>query len=194
MRKESPLKLRYILILLAVLIVLGGVYYYFFVFQHDTDTTPADYRVYLWDIESSDLAHILITLPREGKSMAFINISEENKFPWYFDDEQKSPVDAKRWGGGIPLLLSGPGADRVIVREATDEQLAVYGLTEPSMEIILTLENGDVLKIDVGDSTPDGSNYYIRPPDTNGVATVDYLWFDVISGLVTNPPYAPQTE
>ncbi len=181
------MKLRYILILLAILLVLGGAFYYFSVYR--PGTTPTETRVYLWRIDDTDLARIEISLLKEGKSEAFIKISEAGKFPWYFDDEQKSPVDAERWGGGIPLLLSGPGADRVIVKEATDEQLTVYGLIQPSMQITLTLENSDVLIIDVGDSTPDGSNYYIRPPDTNGVATIDYLWYEVLSGLVLNPPY-----
>jgi hypothetical protein len=30
-------------------------------------------------------------------------------------------VNMKRWGGGIPLLLSGPGAERLITSEATDK-------------------------------------------------------------------------
>ena len=186
------MRLRNILILLIILVLLGGAYYYFFIFRHES--TPPESRVYLWDIDMDDLTYISINLPHEGKSQSFIRISETDKFPWYFDDEQKSPVDSDRWGGGIPLILSGPGADRVIVREATDDQLAVYGLSQPLMIITLTLENGDTLEIDVGDKTPDGSNYYIRPPDTNGVATIDYLWFDVLSGLVHNPPYAPEME
>jgi len=146
-------------------------------------------RVYLWDIDDNDLQHIVISLPHGGRSQAFIKISEGDQFPWYFDDAQKSPVDPIRWGGGIPLLLSGPGADRVIIKDATEEELATYGLTEPSMVITLTLFNGTVLKIDVGDSTPDGNNYYVRPPDTNGVATVDYTWYEVLANLVINPPY-----
>ena len=42
-------------------------------------------------------------------------------------------VDNQRWGGGIPLLLSGPGANRLILQNATDAQLADYGFNTPNL-------------------------------------------------------------
>jgi hypothetical protein len=185
------LRVRYILVLLAIFIVLGGVYCFF---SRSTTAPPAQSKTYLWNIADSDLRHIVITLPREGKSQAFIKISEGDKFPWFFDDPQKSPVDSQRWGGGIPLILSGPGADRIIAEDATDDQMANYGLTQPSMEIILTVVNGDVLKIYVGNSTPNGYNYYVRPPNSYRVAIVDSTWYGVLKNLVINPPYAPAVK
>ncbi|MFC1989856.1 DUF4340 domain-containing protein [Chloroflexota bacterium] len=138
-----------------------------------------------------DIKHIEISLPKENKSQSFIKIKKEDKFPWYFDDPQRSDVNTERWGGGIPLLLSGPGADRVISENTTEEKLAEFGLIEPQMEMVLTLENGEILKIKVGDSAPDGHAYYVQAPDSNDVATVDYTWYEVLERLVTEPPYAP---
>jgi hypothetical protein len=181
------LKVRNIALLLVVLVALGGVY---LAFARSKDGEPPKKQVYVWDIQMDDLQRIEIALPRDGKSQSFIKIKEGDKFPWYFDDPQKSPVDSKRWGGGIPLLLSGPGADRIITDNATAEQFAEYGLAQPRMEITLTMTDGQVMKITVGDATPSGINYYVRAPGTNAVATVDFTWYNVMEALVTNPPYA----
>jgi len=180
------LRLRSILVLLAILLALGGYFY----FTNTPEPPPkSEPKLFVWDIEMYEIQHIEIRLPREGKSEAFIKIEEEDKFPWHFDDPQRSVVDVARWGGGIPLLLSGPGADRVIARNTTEEKLAEFGLTQPQMEIILTLENGDILNITVGDRTPDGNTFYMQVPDSNDVALVDYTWYEVFERLVQEPPY-----
>ncbi len=182
------MRLRNILILLVILLALGG-YFYFF----NTSEPPPEKeepRVFVWKIELGEIQHIEIRLPREGKSEAFIKISKGDEFPWYFDDPQRSEVDMARWGGGIELLLTGPGEERVIARNATEEKLAEFGLAQPQMEIILTLEDGDILNIAVGDRTPDENTYYVQAPDSNDVALVDYTWYDVLASLVKEPPYA----
>jgi hypothetical protein len=181
------LRTRNILVLLAVLIVLAGVYA--LVGRPKPATAPPP-NIYVWNIKQSDLGHIVISLPREGKSRAFIKIAEKNKFPWYFDDSRRSPVDSRRWGSGIPLLLSGPAAKRIIVENATHQQLTEYGLAKPSLEIILVLADNDSMKIEVGNRTPNGQSYYIKVPQSNAVALVDYTWYDVLKNLVIDPPYA----
>jgi len=182
------LRLRTILILLIILLALGGYFY----FSNSPEPPPKEEpRVFVWMIEMGEIQHIEIRLPREDKSEAFVKIKEGDKFPWYFDNPQRSEVDVARWGGGIPLLLSGPGAERVIARNATEEKLAEFGLTQPQMEIILTLEDGDILNITVGDRTPDGNTFYVQAPDSNDVCLVDYTWYEVLERLVKEPPYAP---
>ncbi len=185
------MRLRNILILLAILLALGGYFYFTSIPEPAPRPEP---RVYVWMIEMDEIQHIKIELPREGKSQAFIKVTEEDKFPWYFDDPQRSNMDTKRWGGGIPLLLSGPGADRVISENTTEEKLAEFGLTQPLMEITLTLEDGDILSIKVGDPAPDGHAFYVQAPDSNDVALVDFTWYEVLKRLVKEPPYAPPEE
>ncbi len=168
----------------------------YFIFFNKTEPPPEkeEPRVFLWNIEMGEIQHIEIRLPRENMSESFIKISHGNEFPWYFDDPQRSDVDINRWGGGIPLLLSGPGAERVIAKNATEEQLAEFGLTQPQMEITLTLEDGDILNITIGDRTPDWNTFYVQVPNSNDVALVDYTWYEVLERLVKEPPYAPPTS
>ena len=180
------MRTKNILILLAVLLVLGGVWY---IVSRPTQTSSGTPKIYVWNVQDSDLSHIAISLPREGKNAAFVKITNGDKFPWFFDDAQNSPVDTTRWGGGIPLLLSGPGADRVITEDATDEMLHIYGLDNPNMIITLTLTSNEVMKIYVGNYTPNGNNYYVKAPDSNAVATVDNSWYTVLENLVKTPPY-----
>lgn len=185
------MRLRNILILLAVLLTLGGYFYFSNIPQPAPKVEP---RLYVWMIDMDEIQHIEIRLPREDMSQTFIKEKEGSKFPWYFDDPQRSEIDVDRWGGGIPLLLSGPGANRVIAENATPEQLTEFGLTQPQMEIFLTLEDSSILNIKVGDNTPDGVNYYVQAPRSNDVALVDYTWYGVLERLVKEPPYAPPEE
>ena len=181
------MRLKSILILLVILLALGG-YFYFF----NTSEPPPEKeepRVFVWKIDMLEIQHIEIRLPRENMSESFIKISHGDEFPWYFDDPQRSEVDVARWG--IEFLLTGPGAERVIAKDATEEKLAEFGLAQPQMEITLTLEDGNILNITVGDRTPDGINYYVQAPGTNDVALVDYTWYEVLERLVKEPPYAP---
>lgn len=179
------MRLRNILILLVVLLALVG--YFYFSNRPQPALTPES-QLYVWLIEMNDIKRIEIGLPPENKSQAFIKEADRS---WHFDDPQRSPVDMQRWGGGIPLLLSGPAANRIIAENATEAKLAEFGLTQPRMKVALTLEDGTLLNITVGDNTPDGVNYYVQVPDSNDVATVDFTWFEVLARLVKEPPYAP---
>lgn len=186
------MKLSNILILLAILLALGGAYYFI---NSPKPPEPKEPRYYAWLIEMDDIQHIEISLPREGKSQSFIKIPKEDTFPWYFDDPQRSNVDTKRWGGGIPLLLSGPGVERIIYRDTPPEKLAEFGIAEPSMVINLLLSDNETTTIPVGNKTPDGASYYVLAPHTNNdVALVDKSWYDVLAKIVTDPPYAPPPE
>jgi hypothetical protein len=189
------LKTRNIVILLIVLALLGGVYY---VFARPEPTEPEPGREYIWSIDEGDLTQIDVKLPRVEDSQyepaSFIKITEGDSYTWYFNDAVHSPINPSRWGGGITLLLSGPGADRVLTKTATSEKLREWGLNQPKMIISLLFRDGTPLEIDLGDATPDGSNYYIHTQfSKNTVATVAKEWFDEVARLVKDPPHVTTT-
>lgn len=177
------MNLKAILILVVVAAVLGVTLY---VVTRSEPNTPITQISRIWDFEMDDLQHIVLSMPRIGDEEKFI-VHEDRYF--YFDEENGSIVDVVRWGGGIPLILSGPATDRSLVKNATDAQLEAYGFTNPNLKITLTLKDSTVYNIDIGDSTPGERTYYIRLAESRDIYTIDYMWFDVISGLVTNPPY-----
>lgn len=182
------MKLRTVLIMVAVLIALGVVFV--FVRQKPEPPPPETPRTFVWQIEMEEIEKISVSLPKQGKSEAWVK--HEDRY-FYFDEPDGPRVNMARWGGGIPLLLSGPAAVRRIAEHATDEQLEIYGLDDPGMRIDLTLDNRDTLRIELGDNTPDRQAYYIRRTDLKDVYTVDYTWYDVFERLVLDPPY-PKPE
>jgi len=132
------------------------------------------------------LARIRISLPRTGQVQSWVEHADRY---WYFDVPGGPEVDMKRWGGGIPLILSGPGANRLILETSSADQRKVYGLDDPRMRILLTLKDQQEVTVEVGDATPDGGAYYIRRGDSASVYTVDATWYTVLERLVVEPPY-----
>ncbi len=185
------MRLRSILILLAVLLALGG---YFYFSNRPEPPVKEEPRRFAWIIEMNDIERIEVSFPREGKSQAFIKIPQEDQFPWFFDDAENSKIDVQRWGGGIPLLLSGPGIERIISENTSDEKLAEFGIAEPLMTVNLTLVDGYQMNILVGDIAPDGRSFYVLAPNTRDVALVDISWYEVIARLINKPPYVPVEE
>jgi len=182
------MKLRTILVMAGILVALGAL---FFISRQPPESEPqAEPRRFIWSVGMEDLKHLTINLPAERKSEAWVK--HEDRY-WYFDRPNGTKVNMKRWGGGIPLLLSGPGAERLITGEATEEQLEMYGFKNPKMEIALILRIEDTIKIEVGNRTLDGRAYYIKLLDSKTIYTVDHTWYDVLKRLVMDPPY-PEPE
>lgn len=182
------MKLHTVLIMATVLIALGVVY--FLVRRKPEPPQPETPRTFVWWIDMEEIQKISVSLPKQGKSQAWVK--HEDRY-FYFDEPDGPRVDMTRWGGGIPLLLSGPAAARSIVEQAADQQLEIYGLDDPAMRIDLTLHNGDTLHVEIGNSTLDQQAYYIRRTDSQDIYTVDHTWYEVVERLVLEPPY-PEPE
>ena len=177
------MKLENIFVLAAMLAALGILYY----FTSQTEPPPPSKpRPFVWDVEMEELTKIAISIPLIQKNEAWVK--HEDRY-WYFDQTEGPKVNMKRWGGGIPLLLSGPGAERLITDNASENQLDFFGLLKPSMQVDLTLENKKIIKIDVGDNTPDAQSFYVKLRQSNDVYTVHESWYHVLERLVLEPPY-----
>lgn len=153
-------------------------------------------REFVWAFEMDEITAIVIELPRVGMKESFAK-HEDRQF--YFDDPPGPRVDPQRWGGGIPLLLSGAGAERsgadaVIAEDASDEQLEIFGFDIPSLVATVSRGRADTVVIEVGDPTPDGESHYMRVADSRDIYTVYFGWHDVMAGLVTDPPYPTPDE
>ena len=182
------MKLRSILVL-TVMLAASGILYYFT--SQTKPPAPTKPRHFVWDVDMEELAKMAISLPLQGKREAWVK--HVDRF-WYFDQPEGPKVNMKRWGGGIPLLLSGPGAERLIVDNASEKQLEIFGLIEPRMKIDLTLENRKTIQIDVGDSTPDVQGFYVRLRQSKAIYTVHESWVHVLERLVLEPPYPDPEE
>ena len=181
------MKLKAILILAAVLAVAGSFYY--FVSRPKPPAEPAA-KYFVWDFTMDQLQKVTISLPKSNLSESFVKHPDEQ---FYFDVPNGPMVDNQKWGGGIPLLLSGPGAMRLIIQNATSAQLQQYGFNTPTMTLKLTLDDGTLYNVLVGDSNPNAAATYVKLTDNSDVYTVDISWYNVLAAIVTNPPYIPAT-
>jgi len=177
-------KLKSIFILVAVLAIAGVVY--LIAANQPVPEEEVEPVTYIWDFDMDALRNIEIILPKEGKSEAWVQ--HEDRY-FYFDEENGTKVDMERWGGGIPLILSGPSAARIIYENIPESRLAEYGFVEPNILINLKLNDDATYHIVLGNSTPSGADYYIKMAEGDDVYTVDGSWYDVVSRLVTEPPY-----
>ena len=103
--------------MLAVLAICVAGYFIFF--NKEEPAAPVEEpRIFVWDFDMEELYRIEIILPKVDMSGAWVK-HEDRQF--YFDEPDGVKVDVERWGGGIPLILSGPGAERSIVDDAIEE-------------------------------------------------------------------------
>jgi len=131
------MRLRLIVIMAAVFVALGVL---FVIAARPRPVQQAESRPIVWSVEMQELEAIAISLPRDGKSEAWVKHADKY---WYFDRPGGPKVDMNRWGGGIPLILSGPAAERHITAESTAEQLEEYGLADPRMRILRSVPRAE---------------------------------------------------
>jgi len=167
--------------LLIVLLGLGGYVYNYVLNKPRPPSTPRPfvYQYEMTDINAMELRH-------DGKTTnVYLDPASDE---WKFVDPEFGEVDAGRLNG-IRLLLSGPGAYRVLFTEApTAGQLAEYGFNNPSVVANIALKDGRRHQVILGDQTPDGRNYYTKNGDSDTIYLVDYTWGNELKRFVNEPP------
>jgi hypothetical protein len=175
------MNLRIVLSLVIVLawVLVGAV----FVFESDTGSEDDGPNLpFFYTLAPDDIRSIGVQTPL-GKTEFVIRPAERI---WYFADLQDIPVSHERFGGMI-FLLGGPKIQRVLVEDVSDESL--FGLAEPGLIVDLTLRDGSVVAMELGDLTPDGGGQYARMVGFPQMVLVDTSWGSVISRLVEEPPF-----
>ena len=139
----------------------------------------------VWSVDPAVLVGVTIELPRLDRRESWIRGADGR---WAFERAGRPQVDGRRWSG-VPTLLSGPRADRLIAADMVSGRSAAFGLTRPAMRIELLVDGEVPLRIEVGDVTPDGAGVYVKAPGSNSVYAVARSWYAVLARLVTDPPY-----
>ena len=137
---------------------------------------------FFYTLSPDDLRNISIDTGEKVSSWSL----REDLNRWYLDDLDNVPADLFRWGG-ITQLLGGPRTQRVLSQSIDD--ITLYGLDDPSAEFAVTLRDGTVVKLVLGNNTPDGENNYARVEGFPQLVLVDSTWGRVLERLVDEPPY-----
>ncbi len=168
--------------LLVVLLVVRAAYGYNTVFNKPAPTAPT--RPFVYSFAMENIIDIEVRRPETALRVVW----DDGNSVWKFVDATLGEVDSGRMNG-IRLLLSGPGANRVLFKSApTPGQLTEYGFTRPSADIRIKLKDGSEHRVLVGDRTPDGRNYYTKSDDSDTIFLVDFTWGNEIVRFVTEPP------
>jgi hypothetical protein len=173
------LGIKQVVALLIALAIVGG---YAFVQESAQDAGSVSSDTFLYNIRARDMS--LVEITHMGNTEQFVWDGPERS--WVFDDHSRAVVSEYRWGG-ITLLLEGPKYERLLEIDQAD--LGRFGLDPPSNTIRIGLDSGDMFALDLGITTPDGLNHYVRLEGANEIAIVDRSWGDVLTRLVTEPPY-----
>jgi hypothetical protein len=177
------MKLRSITVLAAILVALAGIY---LVTNRTQIPIEAERLPFVWQFAPDTLTRVSVSLVREGEAETWVRRGGND---WVFEATGEA-VDEVRWGLGIPLLLSGPRAAR-IVGDVESSRLDAYGLAAPRVTIGLDLADGRKVTVHVGDTTPDGAEDYLTVEGSPVLYSVSREWAGVVERLVHQPPVAP---
>ena len=108
---------------------------------------------------------------------------------WHLLEPTPGPADAGRVERAASWLAAP--RPRSILRDSDD--LAAFGLEEPSKRIVMTLEDGSQKQLDIGRTDPTGSVVYARVPDGTDVLLMSKFGLDEVLGLLESVPTAPAT-
>ena len=140
----------------------------------EPEATPP--RARLYSVAQDDIVNV--TVQTEAGAVMF----ERRDDGWYFADPPV-PVNLDRWGG-VVLLLSGPGVERVL---SPTGGLHEFGLDSPG-RVSVGLAGGSRVEVRLGDETPDGRNVYTQLEGKSEVALVNEPWARVLRRLAAEPP------
>ncbi len=174
------MSLRTSLILLLLLALVAG----YLVLSKLHPPPQEGQRITRFFYALSDADIIQVTVFSQGKEYTFVQGA--TRADWYFEDAHRTPVDSDRWAG-TTLLLSGPRTNRLLFEQAED--LAPYGLADPQAWVNIRAKGNRELKVLLGNTTEDGANHYAKLEGSSEVYLVDSSWGDVLTAMVTRPPY-----
>ena len=173
------MNIRFSILLVVVLALIGGSVLVTreLATRQPKEKVPWLFKLNMDDITSISVAHL-------DNRMAYVRTGDE----WFIKDGNDSLVYKSKWAG-TTLLLSGPRSDRALAGEIDDP--AKYGLETPQTNVEVIDRSGFPVRFHLGDSTPDGLNWYARLVGSPQLFTVAAEWGEVISKLATKPPYLP---
>jgi hypothetical protein len=173
------LRISLTLVTLLAWVAVGAV----FVFESDTGAESSGPDLpFFYTLAPDDIRSIGVETPL-GVTEFSIRPAER---VWYFSDLTDIPVSHDRFGG-MTFLLGGPKIQRVLVEDVEDDSL--FGLADPDLIVDLTLRDGSIVAMELGDLTPNGGGQYARMVGFPQMVLVDSSWGKVISRLVDEPPY-----
>ncbi len=151
------LRMRGLVIALAVLIALaGGVYWSNKAKDAEANKPAADTATKILDLQSNPATKIAIR--RTGGETTVL----EKKGQWELTAPRPLPADQEAVGS-LLSTLTVLNADRVIEAKTTDP--GAFGLAQPLIDVTVTQKDGKSRQLLIGDEVPTGNGFYVKLAD-----------------------------
>jgi len=173
------LNLRLLLVLL-ILVSLSSIVVTFIVTDQSIERVSGG-PPFFYTIPESDIVRLDIDSPTGVMAFEL----DQDKGYWIFAGDKTMPVDRQRWNG-ITTLLGGPRSQREL--EASFGNPDLYGLETPDTSVTIGLKDGSLVRLFLGDETPDRSGNYAQIEGFPQLVLVSSAWGEVLNRLIADPP------
>ncbi len=143
------------------------------------EATPASEISYLFPANVDGSPTSIEIIPAAGDR---VKVARDEKNVWALE----LPIKAEAIQSSAEAAAAQVSALEII--SDVDADPAIFGLDHPAFEIIFEFENGNKHTLEVGDSTPTNSGYYVRV-DKDKMKVVDLSGIDALLQLAASPPY-----
>ncbi len=147
------MRMRGLLIATVVLAALAGGIWWSNKAEKERAAKPAaDAPPKILDMPEDQLQKVEIR-----KAAGETTVLEKKAGKWEITAPKPLPADQETMNSVVSSLAS-LASDRVVEEKATD--LSSYGLTKPSMEVVVTQKDGKSRQVLIGDETPTGNGFF----------------------------------
>ena len=184
--KPKPVKAKFnagtwITVLIFIGLVVAAIYLNRKKETVATEATPVSGPSYLFSVSVEGNPTSIAIAPAEGEAVKLLRNSENI---WALELPREAEADQ-----GLAEAAATQLSALEILSEV-DSDPAIFGLDTPSHVISLEFANGKKHTLEVGDSTPTNSGYYVRL-DKDKMMIVDLSGIDSLVQLAVTPPYLP---
>jgi Domain of unknown function (DUF4340) len=138
----------------------------------------------LWSVSATDVQGVRVEDLQAGAVVEVRRGDEQT--PWRMVEPEEVAADGSRVEWAVTALVS-PRPQGIL---AMPDDLAAFGLADPSHKVTIYLAGNVARSLEVGRISPAGGVFYVLVPGTDGIVLLsEYSISDVLS-LVDEVPYA----
>jgi hypothetical protein len=141
--------------------------------------TPANETTFVFDATAGTPSSIEVK-PADGNTVKVVRNAEN---VWVMELPIKTEADQSTAEAAAAQISS-----LRLVSEVDGNDPAIFGVNDPSHTITVEFSSGETHTLDVGDSTPTNSGYYVRL-DKGRIMVVGLSGIDALLNLASFPPY-----
>jgi len=177
---------------IALVVVFAALAVYALVVQVPKDNAAANTTAtvapstYLWTLQTDKVngVHVVDHVSGQG-----LDLVKDAAGAWSLTRPGPQPAEQSSAAADV----SGLATLAVDGTVTTSTDLASFGVLSPTMTVEVDLSDGTKLKVDVGNKTPTGSDYYALRAVETRVVLLSSAAQSTLAGLVTTPPVVPPT-